>query len=61
MRVVREFAVLRVGVPGWHDALGHRFPLDATEWLVVGLIAFVPALTAETVRWRGGGRSVWVA
>jgi Ca2+-transporting ATPase len=47
-------------VPSLAEAF-HATPLDATEWLVVGLIAFVPALTAETIRWRGGGRSVWVA
>ena len=42
-------------------AENHATPLDATEWLLVALIAFAPALTAETIRWRGGGRAVWVA
>ena len=47
-------------VPALAEAF-HATPLDATEWLLVGLIAFAPALTAETIRWRGGGRAVWVA
>ena len=36
-------------------------PLDLTEWLVVAVIAFAPALAAEGVRWRGHGRATWVA
>ncbi len=36
-------------------------PLDLADWLLVGVVAFVPALVAELVRMRGRGRVVWVA
>ncbi len=36
-------------------------PLDLVDWLLVGVVAFVPALAAEVVRTRGGGRVIWVA
>jgi Ca2+-transporting ATPase len=36
-------------------------PLDLVDWLLVGVVAFVPALVAELVRMRGRGRVVWVA
>ena len=36
-------------------------PLDLADWLLVTLVAFAPAAAAEAVRWRGGGRAVWVA
>ena len=36
-------------------------PLDLVDWLLIGLIAFAPAALAEVVRWRGDGRTIWVA
>jgi Ca2+-transporting ATPase len=36
-------------------------PLDATDWAIVAVVAFTPALLAEVVRTAGRGRSVWVA
>jgi Ca2+-transporting ATPase len=36
-------------------------PLDLGDWLLVALVAFVPAVVAELVRMRGSGRVVWVA
>jgi len=35
--------------------------LDIADWLLVALVAFVPAAAAEVVRTRGEGSSVWVA
>jgi len=35
--------------------------LDMVDWLLVALVAFIPAAAAEVVRTRGQGRSVWVA
>jgi Ca2+-transporting ATPase len=35
--------------------------LDATDWLLVAVVAFIPAVAAELARMRGRGRSVWVA
>ena len=36
-------------------------PLDASDWAIVAVIAFAPALLAEVVRTVRGGRTVWVA
>ena len=36
-------------------------PLDASDWAVVAVVAFAPALLAEIVRTAGRGRVVWVA
>jgi Ca2+-transporting ATPase len=36
-------------------------PLDAVEWLVVALVAFIPAVVAEVIRTLGSGRVLWVA
>jgi hypothetical protein len=36
-------------------------PLDLFDWLLVAVIAFVPALTAEVARLRGHGQRIWVA
>jgi Ca2+-transporting ATPase len=36
-------------------------PLDVSDWLLVALVAFVPAAAAELARMRGRGRTVWVA
>ncbi len=36
-------------------------PLDASDWLLVAIVAFAPALVAEFARSRGKGRVVWVA
>ncbi len=35
--------------------------LDATDWLLVTIVALLPAVVAELARMRGRGRSVWVA
>lgn len=35
--------------------------LDVIDWLLVALVAFIPAVAAELGRMRGRGRSVWVA
>jgi magnesium-transporting ATPase (P-type) len=35
--------------------------LDATDWLLVAVVAFIPAVAAELARMRARGRSVWVA
>ncbi len=47
-------------VPVLADAF-HATPLDAVDWLIVAIVAFLPAALAEVVRWRGQGRAVWVA
>jgi Ca2+-transporting ATPase len=47
-------------VPALAEAF-HATPIDPGEWLVVALVAFVPALAAELIRWRGRGRVIWVA
>ncbi len=36
-------------------------PLDLADWMLVTVVAVAPAAAAEAVRWRGGGRAVWVA
>jgi Ca2+-transporting ATPase len=36
-------------------------PLDLVDWLLVAIVAAIPAAAAEIARWRGRGRSVWVA
>ncbi len=36
-------------------------PLDLTDWLLVLIVAFAPALLAEIIRTRGAGRVTWVA
>jgi Ca2+-transporting ATPase len=36
-------------------------PLDLSDWLLVAVVAFVPAVAAELARMRGRGRSMWVA
>jgi len=36
-------------------------PLDAAEWLVVAIVAFIPAVAAELIRTLGRGRVLWVA
>ena len=36
-------------------------PLDATDWLIVAIVAFIPAVAAEVVRTLGKGRLLWVA
>jgi Ca2+-transporting ATPase len=36
-------------------------PLDLADWLLVAVVAVVPALAAELARGRGHGQSVWVA
>ncbi len=35
--------------------------LDAGDWLLVAIVALLPAVVAEVARMRGRGRSVWVA
>jgi hypothetical protein len=32
-----------------------------TDWLLIALVAWVPAIAAELGRTRARGRSVWVA
>ena len=36
-------------------------PLDASDWVLVAVVAFLPALAAEIVRTVRRGRTVWVA
>jgi len=36
-------------------------PLDAVEWVVVAIVAFIPAVAAEAVRTVGRGHVLWVA
>jgi calcium-translocating P-type ATPase len=47
-------------VPVLADAF-RAAPLDAAEWAVVAVVAFLPAVFAEGVRTLGRGRAVWVA
>jgi Ca2+-transporting ATPase len=35
--------------------------LDLFDWLLVAVVAFAPALTAEIARLRGRGQRIWVA
>ncbi|HET9522420.1 MAG TPA: HAD-IC family P-type ATPase [Candidatus Limnocylindrales bacterium] len=36
-------------------------PLELSDWLLVAIVAAVPAVAAEVARLRGRGRAVWVA
>jgi P-type Ca2+ transporter type 2C len=36
-------------------------PLDLSDWSLVAIVAVIPALAAEVIRWRGRGRQMWVA
>ena len=36
-------------------------PLDAVEWVLVVVVAFMPAVAAEAIRTVGRGRILWVA
>jgi Ca2+-transporting ATPase len=36
-------------------------PLELSDWLLVAVVAAVPAVAAEVARLRGRGRAVWVA
>jgi Ca2+-transporting ATPase len=36
-------------------------PLDLVDWLLVAVVAFIPAVAAEVGRMRARGRSMWVA
>jgi P-type Ca2+ transporter type 2C len=47
-------------VPPLADAF-RATTLDLSDWLLIAVVASVPALTAELARMRGRGRSVWVA
>jgi Ca2+-transporting ATPase len=47
-------------VPMLADAF-RATPLDALDWLLVAVVAFVPAGVAELARMRARGRGVWVA
>ncbi len=39
----------------------HATPLDAFDWLLVGIVAGTPAIVAEVARTVRGGRTIWVA
>jgi len=39
----------------------HATPLGATDWLLVAVVAFAPAVVAEVVRTIRHGRTLWVA
>jgi Ca2+-transporting ATPase len=47
-------------VPPLADAF-RATPLDVADWLLVAVVAFVPALTAEIARLSGRGQRIWVA
>lgn len=47
-------------VPVLADAF-RAVPLNAAEWVVVAVVAFIPAAAAEIIRTRGRGRVLWVA
>jgi Ca2+-transporting ATPase len=47
-------------VPPLADAF-RATPLDVADWLLVAVIAFAPALTAEIARLGGRGQRIWVA
>ncbi len=47
-------------VPVLADAF-QATPLDLDDWLLVAIIAAVPAAVAEIIRARGRGQAVWVA
>ncbi len=55
--------VIQVLIP-YVPALAEAFratPLDGADWLLVAIVAFIPAIAAELVRTRSGGRATWVA
>lgn len=54
--IIIQFAI--PFIPGVADAF-RASPLDLTEWLLVAVIALLPAVVAEGIRARG--RTVWVA
>jgi Ca2+-transporting ATPase len=39
----------------------HATPLDASDWVIVAVVAFLPALVAEIIRTARRGRTVWIA
>ncbi len=39
----------------------HATPLDPADWLLVAIVAFIPAVAAEVARSYGRGRLAWVA
>ena len=47
-------------VPALADAF-RATSLDGFDWLLVGIVAFIPAVAAEAIRWRGRGQAIWVA
>ena len=47
-------------VPPLADAF-RATALDPSDWLLVAVVAFAPALAAEVARMRGRGTAVWVA
>ena len=47
-------------VPPLSDAF-RATPLDPIDWLLVAVIAFVPAFAAEVARLRARGQRIWVA
>jgi Ca2+-transporting ATPase len=47
-------------LPGVAEAF-HATTLDAVDWLLVVVVALLPAVLAEAIRWRSGGRRMWVA
>jgi Ca2+-transporting ATPase len=36
-------------------------PLDPSDWLLVVIVAFAPAVVAEVARMRGRGNAIWIA
>jgi hypothetical protein len=36
-------------------------PIDAPDWVIVAVVAFLPALAAEVIRTVRRGRTVWIA
>ena len=47
-------------IPGLADAF-RATPLDPVDWLLVAVVALLPAIVSELVRMRGRGRLTWVA
>ena len=47
-------------VPPLADAF-RATTLDVSDWILVSVIAFVPAVTAEVARIRAAGKMVWIA
>jgi P-type Ca2+ transporter type 2C len=58
--VVVAIQALIPSIPPLADAF-RATPLDATDWLLVALVAAVPAIVAEVARTGGNGRRTWVA